>query len=237
MLGRRDGRYLRIGHRGAAALAPANTLEAIDAALAAGLDGVEIDVVAVDGEIRLAHSLRERTAMSPTLDEALELFTTAGAANVLVHVDVKRPGFEERVVDALVRSRLLERAVVSSYFHPTLRAVRRAEPALPTGLGYPYDRTGLAERYVPGRALRAGLWAMRRALPARIGGMVRGAEATVAMLHHLVLSPAVMERCRALGVPVWAWTVNDRAALERADALGVDAVVTDDPRVFGDSGA
>jgi glycerophosphoryl diester phosphodiesterase len=189
-------------------------------------------VLAVDGEIRLAHSLRERIAASPTLDEALERFATAAAANVLVHVDIKRPGFEERVVHALGRRGLLDRTVVSSYFRPTLRAVRRADPELPTGVGYPYDRTGLAERYVPPLALHTGLAAMRRALPWRIGGMVRGAQATVAMLHHLVLSAAVIERCRGLGVPVWAWTVNDRASLARVEALGVDGVLTDDPAVF-----
>ena len=232
MLAREDGRTLRIGHRGAAGLAPANTLEAVDAALDAGLDGVEIDVVAVDGEIRLAHSLRERTLESPTLDDALALFRAPGREGVFVHVDVKRPGFEERVVEAIERHGLPGRAVVSSYFHPTLRAVRRAAPALPTGVGYPYDRTGLAERYVPERVVRVGLGAMRRALPRRIESMVRRSQASVAMLHHLVLSAAAIEHCRRLGVPVWAWTVNDRAALDRVLALGVDAVITDDPRIF-----
>lgn len=232
MLGRRDGRYLRIGHRGAAAVAPANSLEAIDAALAANLDGVEVDVVAVDGAIRVAHSLRERTAASPTLDDALERFVAPGAEDVLVHVDVKHPGFEEGVVGALRRHELLDRAVVSSSFHSTLRAVGRAEPTLAIGLAYPYDRTGLAERYLPDAVVRAGLGAVRRRLPRRIGGMMLGTGAGVAMLHHLVLSPAVMERCRRLGVAVWAWTVNDRTSLARVEALGVDAVLSDDPAVF-----
>ena len=234
ILGRSDGRPLRIGHRGAAGLAPPNTLEAIETALTFGLDGVEIDVVAVDGEIRLAHSLRERTRESPSLDEALSLFTSAGSDEVFVHVDVKRPGFEERVVHALREHGLGERSIVSSYFRPTLRAIRRFDPDLPTGVAYPYDRTGLAERYVPERLVRGGLGAMRRALPRRIDGMVLGSQAAVAMLHHLVLSPAVVERCRRLQVPVWTWTVNDRAALARVEALGVDAVVTDDPGIFSD---
>ena len=35
-----------------------------------------------------------------------------------------------------------------------------------------------------------------------------------------------------LGVAVLAWTVNERAAVQRLDALGVDGVISDDPRVF-----
>ena len=47
---------LRVGHRGAAALAAENSLEAIEAAAAHGLDAVELDVLrAPDGALVLAH--------------------------------------------------------------------------------------------------------------------------------------------------------------------------------------
>jgi glycerophosphoryl diester phosphodiesterase len=62
---RADGGPLRIGHRGAAALAPANSLAAVEAGLAAGLDGIEIDVVARDGRLLLAHSLGELADEAP----------------------------------------------------------------------------------------------------------------------------------------------------------------------------
>ena len=41
---RGDGPVLRIGHRGAAALAPPNTIAAVEAALAHGVDMIELDV-------------------------------------------------------------------------------------------------------------------------------------------------------------------------------------------------
>lgn len=231
-LRRRDGRYLRIGHRGAAGLGAANTLGTIDAALAFGLDGIEIDVVAIGGDLHVAHSLRERTGETPTLEAALARFAGSGP-DVFVHLDLKVAGEEERVVRALEEHGLAEQAIVSSYSATTLRAVRRAAPSLPTGLAYPYDRTGLAERLLPERLTRAGLATARRALPRRLGRMVRAANVQVAMLHHLVVTPAVVARCRALGVPVWAWTVNDGQALARVDGLGVDAVITDVPAIFG----
>ena len=56
-LERRDGRPLRIGHRGAAALAPENTLASFRAAVEAGVDLVEFDVIQVArGELVVAHS-------------------------------------------------------------------------------------------------------------------------------------------------------------------------------------
>src|SRR5581483_8757669 len=76
------------------------------------------------------------------------------------------------------------------------------------------------------------LAALRRTLPLRIGGLLQAARASVATLHHWVVSRAVVDRCHALQTPVVAWTVDDRETIRRLAALGVDAVVTNDPRLF-----
>ena len=56
-LERRDGQPLVIGHRGAAALAPENTLASFRAARAVGVDLIEFDVLSLrDGELVIAHS-------------------------------------------------------------------------------------------------------------------------------------------------------------------------------------
>ena len=52
------------------------------------------------------------------------------------------------------------------------------------------------------------------------------------MLHYAVLSKATIARCHGLGAAVWTWTVNEPELLARVDALGVDGVISDDPRVF-----
>ena len=53
------------------------------------------------------------------------------------------------------------------------------------------------------------------------------------MLHYSVVSPAAVERAHAHGAAVFAWTVDDELLLERMLAAGVDAVITNDPRIFG----
>jgi len=58
-LERRDGRPLRIGHRGAATLGPANTLASFRLALETGVDLIEFDVVSTPGsELLVSHSSR-----------------------------------------------------------------------------------------------------------------------------------------------------------------------------------
>jgi glycerophosphoryl diester phosphodiesterase len=225
---RADGGPLRIGHRGAAALAPANTLAAIETALASGLDGIELDAVAAGPRLLAAHSAAEVSEDTPALDEALG----AAAAGVgLLVCDLKSPGAEAAVVEALRRHGLVGRTVLASFFPDALRRAKELEPALRTSRSFPNDRAGVSGR-LPAPAIRAGLGLLRPVLPLRIGPLLRAAEADAATLHHLVVSTALVRRCRALGAPVLAWTVNDRAALARVEELGVDAVITDDPGIF-----
>ena len=62
--------------------------------------------------------------------------------------------------------------------------------------------------------------------------MLDRAGATVATLHYLVATRAVIASCHAHGAAVWAWTVDDPRAVRRLDAAGVDGIVSNDPRVL-----
>jgi glycerophosphoryl diester phosphodiesterase len=226
---RPDGGPLRIGHRGAAALAPANSLAAIDAGLAAGLDGIEIDVLARDGRLLLAHSLGEAADDAPALDDALAL---VAAAPAFLDLDLKAEGVEEEVAAALRRHDLVGRTVVTSFLRGPLRRLAVLEPELLLGRSFPNDRAGLVERGLPEPFVSAGLRGLRLVLPYDVLRLVRGSGAWVASLHHLVVSRALVRRCRGAGIPVLAWTANDPNALGRLAELGVDGVITDDPSIF-----
>jgi glycerophosphoryl diester phosphodiesterase len=220
------GGLTRIGHKGAAALAPENTLRSLQAALDAGVDVVEFDVIS---SLVLAHSPQEIPQEPATLEQALALLQQQPVG---VHVDVKSVGAEREIVDALRRHDLLGRALVSTFEVPSLHRFAELEPGLPRALSYPRDRFGVSR----GRALApfraGGAAALRGALPRRIAELLARAQATIASLHHAVVSRAVVERCHALGIPVIAWTVDSPALLARMEAAGVDAVVSNDPRIF-----
>jgi glycerophosphoryl diester phosphodiesterase len=250
---RADGRPLRVGHRGAAALAPENTLRSLERAVELGCDLVEFDVLELhDGTLVLAHSddlfevshgaargrvrgrslasLRDVAPELPTFDEALDLL--GGRDGVGLQVDLKGSGHEEAVAQAIRRHGLTERSVVSTFHAPSLLRLAAVEPALARGLTYPVDRHGLAERRPFTPVARAAAAALARALPHRIGALLRRARASAAMLHWSVLSPAVVERAHAHGAAVFAWTIDDEPLLARARLAGVDAVITNDPRIF-----
>ena len=230
-LDRRNGRSLRIGHRGAAALAPENSLEAIQLALELGCDLVEFDVHAVGDALVIAHDRPVEAAGLPALDDVLDLLRSAGSG---VHLDLKSQGAERPVAEALRRHGLVEQTVVSSFRPTTLRALHAVEPGLRLGRTYPQDRTGLTKRPVFQPPARAIVRVLRRALPRRIEALLAGSGATAAVLYWEVVSEAAVARCHALGAPVLVWTVDDAGLLPWLDEIGVDGVITNDPRIFRD---
>jgi glycerophosphoryl diester phosphodiesterase len=224
--GERD--VVRVGHRGAAALAPENSLAAIEAA-AHGIDVAELDVSRrPDGALVLAHG-PVVAPESPLLDDGLELAARLGLA---VQLDVKLRGAEREVVAALGRHGLLERSFVSSFSLPILADFAREERALPRSYTYPDDRYRLSGVRPLRPALRSGLAALRATLPRRLPAWLRRVDAAAATLDWRVVSVATIETCHALGAAVYAWTVNDANVVRTLLETGIDGIITDDPRLL-----
>jgi glycerophosphoryl diester phosphodiesterase len=229
-LRRRDGRVLRIGHRGAAALARENTLDSLTAAALHRVDAIEFDVLPTpQGGLVLAHStIHDGLA---TLDEALGLLAVS-APEVGIQLDLKRPGYEEAALDALRRHDALGRSFVSSAWPRSLATISRLEPALPLALTYPRDRHGIGRRTLFLPLVAPAVVAMRELLPHTIGRRLEGSRASAATLHWSVVSRAVVRRCHARGAAVLAWTVDGADLARRLVRTGVDGIITNDPRIF-----
>ena len=183
------------------------------------------------GRPRSLAELRRVAPELPTLDEALE-FLAREAPEVGVQIDIKEPGYEVAVLDALRRHDLLGRSFVSSFFPGSLRTVAEAEPGLPRALTYPKDRFGVTRWRALLPVVGAALVAFRHALPYRIGGWLARSGASAATLHYALCSRAVVDRCHARGAGVLAWTVDDPRVLETLFGTGVDGIITNDPRIF-----
>jgi glycerophosphoryl diester phosphodiesterase len=229
---RGDGPVLRIGHRGAAALAPPNTIAAVEAALEHGVDLIELDVFGrPDKTLVLGHSRRELGDEPVTLEDVFAFLAQSAPETGLV-ADVKGAGWEQGLVQALRRHDLVERTVVSTSDVGSLQVFRRIELPLARSRTYPRGRLFLGRRRTVVPAGGPVLAAMRFSLPYRVAGLVEEVEASAVTLKHRVVSKRVVERCHELGVAVLVWTVNDRALFRRLEAFGVDGVITDDPRIF-----
>ena len=224
---------LRVGHKGADAVVPGNTRASFDAALQAGVDMIEFDVLEVDGRLVLAHDFDDARRHEPiTLEEGLDHLATAAFAGLELDVDLKLPGYEDRVLNALRERELLERCLISSQYVASLADLRLADPSVRLGWSVPKatrDYTQSPAYRVPAYA---ALRAYRAAFPRRAARALRERRVDAIMAHWRVVSPALVRAVRGAGGALYVWTVDELERIRRLDALGVTGVITNDPRLF-----
>jgi glycerophosphoryl diester phosphodiesterase len=73
---------------------------------------------------------------------------------------------------------------------------------------------------------------IRALLPRRAARMIRAGRFEAVMAHWLLVSPRLVRSVREAGGELYVWTVDDGRRIERMEALGVDGVITNDPRLF-----
>lgn len=242
-----------IAHRGGAAIAPENTLEAFERGLALGADGVEFDLQLSDGgELVVVHDMLEpgeAPGPAPRLAAVLDLVARL-RPDARIVVDLKaapwKPGCEDqgrRLADAaapvLAAYPRPDRLVLASFDWAALEHARGLLPGAATGFHTMAPRwtrhlsprqTGVDDP----RDLLAYLEAWRQSRGPGIEALsplelMRGAGAGLWSCQHRDLTAAAVARARALGLGVWAWTVNTPADLARVLDIGVDAITTDWP--------
>ncbi len=215
----RSRTFQRIGHGGASALAPANTIESFDAALGVGIDMIEFDVRAGRGGLVLAHTLLDaRRAGNVRLEDALRHLTAPRFAGVELNVDLKHLGCEPVLLSALQSSGLLERTLISSQIPAVLDRVRALEPNARTGISVGGCMARASRRWGDWRRrVLAGLAAHRW---------------DALMAQHRLVSSSLLEQVSERGGRLYAWTVNDRSLIEGLGDLGVHGITTADPRLF-----
>ena len=133
-----DGLRL-VGHKGADLIAPGNTVESFHAAVEAGVDTIELDVLWLrDAHLPLeqraplvvAHDWHDAERRTPlTLTEALDAFLEPPLDEVEIDIDIKLPGREEEIVEALQERGLIERAMVSTMELYSLGRILELNPA------------------------------------------------------------------------------------------------------------
>ena len=225
---RRDDGLWVIGHRGAAGLAPENTLAAFEHAVRLGVDAVELDVhLSADQHLVVIHDERvDRTTNGsgkvadaplsalrmldagagervPTLDEVLE----AVPGHVAINIELKGRGTARRVARAVApRKRPL---LVSAFDHGELARFHSLCPSIPCA--------PLLGRWRPGvldTARALGAWSVNLA--------DRTADRTT------------VDAIRANGCQCLVYTVNDVERATALRAMGVDGVFSDFPdRLLG----
>jgi glycerophosphoryl diester phosphodiesterase len=244
---------LIVGHRGASKVAPENTLAAFERALLDGADGIEFDVrLARDGVPVVIHDATlKRTAnidasiaslssselaaidagswfnrrfharaqnaygreTVPTLSRVFE--TIAPRCRVL-YVELKCEATEttdlvEKVVSEVRAHALERRVVIESFTLAAVSEVKRIAPDLRTSAAF---ERRLGRPLITPRAL------LRQA---------RACRADELALARSLVSRRMITAARDYGLPSVVWTVDHPSWIARARALGLQAVITNDP--------
>lgn len=233
----------RVGHKGADLIAPGNTLASFDAALEAGVDMVEFDVLPEHppgrwaergrGRLILAHDYHDaRSRPVVTLQEGLAHFAQDAWSGVELDVDMKLRGYEREVVDALREHGLARRALISTTEKASLPVVRAVAPDIRLGWSVPrLRRNPLAHPLTRYGSVPFILYA-RRVLPARAARRIRGGEIDALMCHWALVTRRLAHAVRDAGGELYVWTVDDPKRIALLERLGVTGVITNDPRLF-----
>jgi glycerophosphoryl diester phosphodiesterase len=233
-----------IGHKGADLIAPGNTLESFVAAVGAGVDTIELDVLwTQDGHPRIAaaertplvvaHDWHDAERREPlTLAEALDAFAKPPLDQVEIDLDIKLPGREEEIVAAVRERGLVDRAMISTMELFTLAKIGKLEPDLRRGWTYPkVTKDWASKRWARAPMLGALAW-MRQRLPGLAARELPKMGVDAMWVYHPLVSRQLAKITDLAGVELIAWTVDDASRMSKLVAAGVDGICSNDPRLF-----
>lgn len=212
-----------IGHRGAAGLAPENTIAGVLKAIDAGCDLVEIDIqVTLDGVVIALHDedlrrvagvdmnarrVRYRDLSGVTISgeriATLEEILSKVVDRIGVLIEVKTPGDETLALEVVKRVGAIDRVALISFHESVLNNAKRTVPTIPLGIVYAQP---------PGKIVEAKKSGYQLALP-----------------RYPLATVKAIELAHRLGLKVIAWTVNDEKWVRELASRGVDGIATDYP--------
>ena len=237
---------LKIGHRGAKAYAPENTISSFEKALELGVDMVEFDVQITKDEypvvihdknlkrltkkfgrvrkLTLAEikkfKLKGRETI-PTLAEVLEVIDN----QVGLDIELKVRGSAQIVVQTLRDYKVdFEKVMISSNHASEIRVAERLEPEITTALVF---RSGNVFSFWFALDFLAVLF-----LPITmyyIRWLVKRANADYLSINHLFLNKKKVEIFRRRGIKICAWTVDSPKKIDYLRNLGIDGIITNYP--------
>lgn len=235
---------IRIGHKGADSLVPGNTIASFERAVEVGVDVIEFDVLWLrDGHPKLPPERRSplvvahdwhaaAVAPPPTLEEVLQAFTRPPLDRVVINLDIKLPGREGEVVEAVAGCGLLHRTRISTMEIPTLQALKQLEPNLHLGWTVPrVTRDWTGPKWLR-PALFAGVAAARRRMPAHVREGIPELGVESVWAFDGVVSEELIATTREAGVDLNVWTVDDPIRIGRLKGMGVSGICSNDPRLL-----
>ena len=246
------GSPLLIAHRGGAALAPENTLEAFTSAVQDwGADMLELDVrTSRDGVVMVFHDASVERTTDGTGDLAAKTFRELRELDAGFHFrdpdgreafrgrGVRIPTFEE-LLEALPNTPLNVETKDSRSAVPLVEIIRRhgAQERVLVASEWERNRKRVAGYTGPWGASRRQITAFLLLTATPLSRLYTPAcdVLQVPEFHRgiRVLTPRFLREAHRRNIPVHVWTVDDPEDMRRLLAMGVDGIQTDRPDLLG----
>jgi len=181
----------------------------------------------------IAHDWEDAARRTPLkLTEALDAFLEPPLDQVEIDLDVKLPGREEELVEALRERDLIGRAMISTMEMHTLRRVLELEPQLRRGWTYPKVTKDWTSKRWAKLPMRAALIGMRTRLPGLAAEKLPQFNVAAMWVYHPLVTARLARICDLAGVELIAWTVDDLPRMQQLAEAGVHGICSNDPRLF-----
>ncbi len=181
----------------------------------------------------VAHDWGDAERRMPLLlTEALDAFLEPPLDRVEIDLDIKLPGREEEVVEALRERGLIERAMISTMEMYTLKRILELEPSLRRGWTFPKVTRDWTSTAWAKPAMPVALAAMRLRLPGLAADKLPKFGVEAMWVYHPLVTTRLARICRLAGVELIAWTVDDARRMRKLVDAGVAGICSNDPRLF-----
>ena len=181
----------------------------------------------------IAHDWEDAERRTPLkLTEALDAFLEPPLDGVEIDLDIKLPGREEELVEALRERGLVERSMISTMEMHTLKRILELEPGLRRGWTYPKVTKDWNSKRWARLPILAAMVAMRHRLPGLAAQKLPQFGVEAMWVYHPLITPRLARICKLARVELIAWTVDELPRMEKLVAAGVDGICSNDPRLF-----
>jgi glycerophosphoryl diester phosphodiesterase len=218
---------LRIGHRGARAYAPENTIKSFKKAIELGVNAIEFDIRKTkDNQLIVIHDAdvkrttngkglvseltledikglkAEENEKLPTLNEALDFLDRK--VNVLI--ELKESGLEEQTIEAVASRKLEQNVIIVSFLEDALKKIRELNKDVQTGLIYARHKN----------PIKAAL----------------ELKANYLLSFYKFTHTSNVQQAHGKGLKIIVWTVNTPEEVAEYKKKGVDGIASDKPDIL-----
>lgn len=143
--------------------------------------------------------------------------------------------FVDLLMKIIVEKKIQDRVIIQSFDPRTLEILHKEYPKIMTALLVEkVDDKKLTQQQAYFKNIPVEKFKM---YPNHLNGVAGDMKflsftPTIYSPEHSLVTPQLVQECHSLGMKVIPWTVNTKERLKELKEMGIDGIISDDPRIF-----